>query len=68
MSTEELNKRILASLAYTGRTRDWLADRMGVSRRTIDRKIKNEQSWYWPEVVEMKRLFRWKSLDQWEGI
>ena len=68
MSPKELNKRILASLAYTGRTITWLAGRLGISKSTVQRKLKNERPWEWPEVLAMKEVFRWKSLDQWEGI
>lgn len=68
MSTKDLNKRILASLAYTGRPIAWLAGRLGISERTVRRKLNNERPWEWPEVLVMKEVFRWKSLDQWEGI
>ena len=68
MGAQELSRRVRASLAYTGRTSAWLARQLGVSARTIDRRLSNKQPWLWPEVVRMKELFRWKSLDSWEGI
>ena len=63
MEVKELNKRIRASLAYIGQSVPWLAGRLGISTRTAYRKLANEVTWDYPEVLAMKKLFRWPTLE-----
>ena len=54
-----MRQKILASLIYTGRSRDWLARRLGISRRTLERRL-SDGRWLQHEVEIMKSIFKWE--------
>lgn len=57
-----MEKTIRASLAYIGRTVPWLAEQLGMSRRTIYERFKSDL-WTLPELRRMREIFRWKTLE-----
>lgn len=57
-----MEKTIRASLIYIGRRIPWLADMLGLSERTIYRKLRQDD-WSYRELKRMKELFRWETLE-----
>ena len=57
-----MEKVIRASLIYAGRRIPWLAGQLGVSERTIYRKLA-EDDWKYKELKRMKEIFRWATLE-----
>lgn len=58
----EFGKLVKSSLIYVGQTESWLAEQLGVSKRTINYRYKDDM-WTLPQIRTMKAIFRWKSLE-----
>lgn len=55
--------KILHSLLDAGRDRKWLAFRLGISKSTLDRKLADDGNFLWREILLMKELFKWESVE-----
>lgn len=58
-----MGRKVLASLIYIGRNREWLAKRLGISERTLARRLSDEGQWTLQELRIMRKLFGWESLE-----
>ena len=58
-----MNRRVLTSLIYIGRSREWLAKRLGISERTLNRRLADEATWTLQELRIMKQIFGWESIE-----
>ena len=66
-----MKQTIMASLAYIGRTQEWLAEELDISENTLRDRLNREGTWRLSELKIMQKLFRWKTLTgpavNWEG-
>ena len=58
----KMGKTILASLAYCGRNKEWLAERLGVSKSYVYARLRDD-CWEIPEARKMQKLFKWPTLE-----
>ena len=58
-----MKRRIIANLAYIGRSREWLAQQLGMSPSTLQRRLDDVGSFQLRELQAMQRIFKWKTLD-----
>ena len=58
-----MKKTVLKALIDIGRNRDWLAERLGIKRRTLERRLADENQWTLQELRTMKKLFKWETLE-----
>ena len=58
-----MKKRIRASLAYIGRSQEWLAEQLGMSESTLKRRMANEGTWQLRELKKLRKIFRWETLE-----
>lgn len=58
-----MKRKVLASLIYAGRSREWLARRLGISERTLCRRLEDDNQWTLQELRIMKQIFKWETLE-----
>ncbi len=58
----KLGKTVKASLIYCGRDVGWLAERLGLDKATIYRRLKDDH-WSLIELREMQKIFKWPTLE-----
>lgn len=56
----DLSKQIRASMAYTGLTQEDVAEKVGISRATLCRKLADPSRFTWGELLIIGKLFRWE--------
>lgn len=57
-----MQKTILDSLAFIGRSITWLADQLRISKATVYRRLQTD-GWTYPELKRMRQLFNWQTLE-----
>ena len=68
MASEEIiNEKLGAWLLKEGRTREKLADEIGLSRQTLSERLNGNIKWRWDEVIEISRITN-TSLDELAGL
>lgn len=58
----QTGKKVKASLIYCGRNTDWLAERLGMSRSALYKRLKDDQ-WTLIQLREMQKIFKWQTLE-----
>lgn len=57
-----MQKTILDSLAFIGRSIPWLANQLRISKATVYRRLQTDE-WTLPELRMMRQLFNWQTLE-----
>ena len=65
--TQQINEKIGAWLLENGNTREVLADKIGITRPTLNSRLSGESKWYWQEVVKVAEITKC-SLNELAGI
>ena len=55
MTTRRINEKV-GALLLGGKTRDQLAQELGMTRRTLTNRINGTAKWEWEEVVKLSIL------------
>ena len=55
MTTQRINEKV-GALLLSGKTRDQLAQELGMTRRTLANRINGQAKWEWEEVVKLSLL------------
>ena len=65
--TQQINEKIGAWLLENGNTREVLADKIGITRPTLNSRLAGDSKWYWGEVVKVAEITKC-SLNELAGI
>lgn len=57
-----LGKKIKSSLIFCGHDVSWLAERLGLDKTTIYRRLKDDR-WELIQLREMQKIFKWPTLE-----
>ena len=55
MTTQRINEKV-GALLISGKTRDQLAQELGMTRRTLTNRINGQAKWEWEEVIRLSKL------------
>ena len=53
---QRINEKLGAWLLVDGNTREKLANALGISRQSLNKRINGTAQWYWNEVVKVAQL------------
>lgn len=65
--TQIINEKLGAWLLTPGNTRDILAEKIGITRQTLDKRLVGASGWKWQEVIAVSQLTG-ASLNELAGI
>ena len=65
--TQRINEKVGAWLIENGNTREVLAEKIGITRPTLNSRLNGDSKWHWSEVVKVAEITNC-SLNELAGI
>ena len=62
VSNDDLRRSIFAGLAYTGKTQQELAQKLGISYNTLRRRLNSPDSFTKAELAAADKVIRWTAF------